>query len=249
MLGIASNGGMDWWKNIDEFDEAPRGPGERAADAEHARMERKGDRLQARLSREGLTDEDRDRIFDEEMDRQDAEAAAERPIPTPWEEEQRRLWVDEMNAIAETALANMDDYEEAPDHPLVEACSDLGLRLLHGIRDAGWLSDDASHEHPLNEIAWGVITAGTKLAGALNGRSRGERWPPPAFLAGDPLVRLKKARGYLCDSLRGFEAAEAEHLATPDWLAGSKREVEAILSAVLPLIEEVRAAVEDLSDE
>ena len=43
--------------------------------------------------------------------------------------------------------------------------------------------------------------ASAKLAGALNRGSCDEEWPPPPIFAGDTLVRLKKARGFLRDAL------------------------------------------------
>jgi len=240
---------MDW-NDIDEFDEAPRSPAEKAADAEHARMERKGDRLQARLSREGLSDEDFDRILEEEFDRLDEEADAAEKRLSPWEALERQAWVEEMNEIAAAACEEVlrGEAEEPEDHPLADACSDLGIRLLHEIRDRAWLPEGATPEHAMHEIPWGVITAGTKLAGALNGRGRGEPWPPPAFLAGDPLVRLKKARGYLCDSLRGLDCADAEKLGTPDWRRQCRLDVETILAAVLGLIRDLRAVLEEATD-
>ena len=117
--------------------------------------------------------------------------------------------------------------------------------LHHDIDDFDALPENAHAEHPLREIVEGVMLAGSKLAGALGTRSGPEDWPPPAFLAGDPLVRLKKARGLLCDALRGLDSADAENLATQEWRDGVRREVDEVLTSVLALIGELRRVLDD----
>jgi len=78
-----------------------------------------------------------------------------------------------MNAASMEALeeAAADDWkqEEPSDHPLVTECREFALELRH----SGHLPPGVSDEHPLWEIANGVLIASGKLAGALNGCVRG----------------------------------------------------------------------------
>lgn len=87
----------------------------------------------------------------------------------------------------------------------------------------------------------GVMIAGPKLAGALPDSSDEDGWPPDPLFAGNVLVRLKKARRHLEDALQGIESAEAENLASPQFLAHAKRETSGLVAEVRELIAEVRA--------
>ena len=89
------------------------------------------------------------------------------------------------------------------------------------------------------------MSASAKLAGALGMSDPDEEWPPPALIAGNVLVRLKKVRGYLRDSLRGMDSADEEKLASAEWRDRTRRDVEAILIAVQTMILEVRAVLAD----
>lgn len=237
----------------DEDDDAPQSAAEAQADAEAARMDLLLDRVTARLEREGLDglEEDRfDEIYLEERERLRRERGEpeEKPL-TPEEQARQDAWIEELNAAADEALEEMeaDEWKGAARdrrHPLVERGSELAVRVHNEIRDRGWMPDDAQHEHPLVEVINGTMAASAKLAGAL-GMQDDDEWPPDEIIAGNTLVRLKKARDYLRDALRGLDAAEEEKLTPLAWCAGIRREAAEMLGIVHQLIREVREVLAD----
>ncbi len=236
----------------DEDDEdAPRSVAEKEADDEDARMNLLLDRVTARLDREGHDEGEFERIYQEERERLRRERGEPEQIPTPEQQAEREAWFEEMNASAAEAIADLeaenwkDDDESDERHPLVEHCSDLAVELHQEVDAHAWVTADASGEHPLHEIVSAVMSASAKLAGALGMADRDEEWPPQALIAGNVLVRLKKARGYLRDALRGLDSADEENLATRDWRVRTRRDVAAILLAVQTLIFEVRTVLAD----
>ena len=68
---------------------------------------------------------------------------------------------------------------------------------------------------------------------------RGE-WPPDPLFAGDSLVRLKKARGHLHDTLAGLKAAENDGILGGIRLDEIGREIREILAEVEILIADIR---------
>ena len=233
-----------------EAEDEPQSVEELRADAEDARMRLLNNRVAARLGRDELDIEKFDRIYAEERARLMRERGEKDPVLTPEEIEERRQWVDEMNAIAEEALADLEaekwrgtELDDEPRHPLVVECSDFSVALHHEIDAAGWLSEDAHGEHPLWEIISGASCASAKLAGALD-----DEWPPDRLFAGDVIVRLKKARDYLRDVLRGLESAEEESLATPQWRHRTRVKAVDLLAQTEVLLREARAALEKAED-
>jgi len=221
----------------------PQSEAEAEADAEAARMGLLMDRITARLELEDDSNPDAfERIMDEERERLRRERGEPEPEPlTPEEEAERSEWMDEINAATEAALNEAPDPEDLREHPLVEHCHELGSRIHDDIEKHDWVPKGSSEEHPFYALKHGVWFASAKLAGALNGRR--DEWPPDALIAGDCLVRLKKARNYLQDALRGLEAIEAKKLAEPTWWAPLRQELEALLQSVNDLIDEVRAVL------
>ena len=234
-----------------EDEDAPRSTAEKQADDEDARMNLLLDRVTARLEREGHEEGEFERIYQEERDRLRRERGESEQTPTPEQQAEREAWINEMNAAAAEAMADLETEkwkdEDSSDqgHPLVARCSDLAVKLHHELDAHTWIPADALGEHPLHEVVSRVMSASAKLAGALGISDRDEEWPPPAFNAGNVLVRLKKARGYLRDALRGLDSADEENLATAGWRDRTRREVESILSAVQVLIRVVRAVLAD----
>lgn len=240
----------------DEDDDQPQSLEEAQADAEDARMQLLLDRVHARLERGEFEIEDFDRIYEEERTRLMRERGEKDPVLTPEELEERRQWIEEMNAIAAEALVDLEaekwkgpEPEEEARHPLVEECSDLAVALYHEIHNAGWLPEDAHQEHPLWEIQSGVSCASAKLAGALGMSSRYDEWPPDRMIAGNVIVRLKKARGYLRDALRGLDSAEEEALATPQWRHQTRLKVIDVLAQTDDLLREVREVLAEEDDD
>lgn len=109
--------------------------------------------------------------------------------------------------------------------------------------------EDAQDEHPLREIVNSVSNASAKLAGALGMAARYDEWPPERSIAGNVIVRLKKARGYLRDALRGIESAEEEALATQKWRHQTQLKVIDILAQTDTLLREVREVLNVVDDD
>lgn len=235
-------------EQTEDDDDAPQSDAEAAADAEAARMDLLMDRVTARLEREQDFGKDAiERIMDEERERLRKERGEPEPEPlTPEEEVEREKWIEEINAAAQAALDEPSDPEEERDHPLVALCREFGIRLDKEIKRNNWLGENASEEHPLNALKYGIWSASAKLAGALNHRK--EEWPPNPLFAGDALVRLKKARSYLQEAKLGLESADAEKLTDPSWCPPVRQELEDILQSVESCIDEVRAVLRDQNE-
>ncbi|MES2658420.1 MAG: hypothetical protein V4689_07365 [Verrucomicrobiota bacterium] len=236
---------------VDEDDDHPQSPEEAQADEEDARMQLLLDRVTARLERGELDIEDFDQVYEEERTRLMRERGEKDPVLTPEEVEKRRLWIEEMNSICEEALVDLEAEKwkgensfEDERHPLVEECSDLGISLYHDVKNAGWAAEDAQDEHPLREIVNSVTSASAKLAGAL-----GDDWPPDRLIAGNVIVRLKKARDYLRDALLGLDSAEEEALATPKWRHQTRLKVIEILAQTDTFLREAREVLEVEDDD
>ena len=227
----------------EDDDDAPQAEAE--ADAEAARMDLLNDRIQARIEKEPEANADNlDRIMQEERERLRRERGEPEPEPlTPEQEYEREEWIDAMNAHVEEAMAQEDEPGEFERDPLAERCQQIGSRVRQDIQTNGWLPENAQEEHPLHELVHGIWFAGAKLAGALNGRR--DEWPPDPLFAGDCLVRLKKARGYLADARAGLDAAEAEQLVEPKWSTALRQELQGIRQQVQAKIAEVRAVLRD----
>ena len=228
----------------EEDDDAPQSKAEAEADAEAARMDTLLDRIQARMEREGH--DDFDTIMEEERERMRRERGEPEPEITPEQEAERARWIEEMNAICEEAIreGEADSWkdEEPERHPLIDRTLEFAVRVHKEAR--GWLPEDCSGEHPLIELMNGLTTASAKLGGAL-GVVDVDEWPPEALFAGNVLVRLKKARGYLHDALAGLDSADQENLADPGWRAFVRKETQEILGEVEILIAEVREVLAD----
>lgn len=218
-------------------------PEEARADAEAARMDLLNDRIARRMRKEGT--HDFDRFYQEESARLRRERGEPDPPPlTPEEEAARAEWIEEMNAAVEEAEAEAEagswKPEEREYHPLVADCHEFSLDLRKG----DILPEEASDEHPLWEIANGVLFASGKLAGALNGCMDEEKWPPDELSAPSALVFLKKARRYLRDAMRGLDAADEENLVDPAWRAATRERLSRILAATQKLILEARKGLQ-----
>jgi hypothetical protein len=229
-------------------DDAPQSAAEAQADAETAWMNRLLDRVTARIEREGGEEVDFDRIYQEERGRLRRESGMPaEPEPTPEQLAQRQEWIEEMNAAAQEALQEMEaeawKEKTEPLRPeLLDRALEFSLKLRSDIE--GWLPEDATDEHPLHEIAWGVQLAAVKIGGAL-GHDRDEPWPPDALFAGDSLVRLKKSRDSLRDALLAMDSADEENLAPAAWRIATRREIAEILGAVQLLIQDLREVLKD----
>lgn len=234
----------------EEDDGIPQSQAEAKADAEAARMDLLNDRIIARLEKdENATAETYHRIVKEERERLRRERGEPNPEwelnPPPPEEQEIReiIRIDAANADFEEAMVREDEPGQLAPDPLFERCHELGERVWDDIEVYGWLPDGAQEEHPVRALAGSIWSAAAKLAGALNGRELG--WPPEPCFAGDPLVRLKKARGYLNDANTALEAVETERLTDTVWTQGLKQDLAQIRSGVLAKIAEIREVLSE----
>lgn len=228
----------------DDDDDTPQSEAEAEADAEAARMDLLNDRIQARIEKEEHVDADTlGRIMEEERERLRRERGEPEPQPLSPEEEAARI--EAMHDAMARTLAEEDDIE-CETHPLVEQCEELGMKTRHDIECNEWLPENAHHEHPLNELMHGLWSGAAKLAGALNGEV--DEWPPEPLFAGDVLVRLKKARGYLADARAALDAAEAEQLCDANWFPSVRKKLQAIQRETQGYINEVRYLLRDRDD-
>ncbi len=235
-------------ENLDE--DEPQSRAEAQADAEAAYMNQLLDRVEARMEREGWNDmSNYDTIYEEERERLRRDLGMQPdPEPTPEQLEQNERWIAEMNAIAKEALSDMEaekwkGHQERKRPELVERTSELGISVHKTVHDL--LPANPPQEHPLLEIVNGIRLASAKLAGALGCEEDEEDWPPDPLFAGGTLVRLKKARNALSDTLSGLTSADQENLGTPEWRNQTRQEIDTILNEVRKLIQEVRDVLSD----
>lgn len=250
LTGALPEGGFEDFDSTDDEDEAASEL-EKEADAEAARMDLLLDRVDARLKREGKHDaETLDRVMKEERERLREELGEPEPEPLTWEQlQEHEARIEALREAEEQAMQELEENPDAwpdhdKDHPLVEHCMELSVRLMREVRNAGWLDAAASREHPMQELVDGVQIATAKLGGALNGSFQDGVWPPPDYAIGDTLVRLKKARQLLRDSVAGADSALADGLAPEAWLITARLDIQDVLDEVLRLIAELRGTLE-----
>jgi hypothetical protein len=192
------------------------------------------DRIEARMEREG-PDADYEKILEEELERRRRERG-EAP-PTPEQEAERAAWIEELNRAAEETADDPWSSEQAErKHPLAERTFEFSVRLHQEVKQRGWQPGDASPEHPVVELVAGVMKAGAKMAGALNG----EDYPPPVDQCGQSIARLKRAARYLADAQLAAEGCAEQQLTAADWLAGIRREIAALAQETDAVIAELR---------
>ena len=242
--------------SVVDDDDQPQSLEEAQADAEDARMDLLLDRVTARLERGELDIMDFDKVYAEERLRLMRERGEKDPELTPEAQEERRNWIEEMNSIAEEAFVDLEAEKwkgenqfEEERHPLVEECCDLAIGLYHDVQNAGWVAEDAQDEHPLREIVNSVSSASAKLAGALGMASRHDEWPPERSIAGNVIVRLKKARAYLRDALGALDSAEEDALATPKWRYETRFKIIDVLAQTEDRLREARKVLDAEDDE
>ena len=223
-----------------------RPPTEAEADRDDERSNILMDRIEARMEREG-PDADYLKIFDEEITRMRKERGEPEPTPEQLEENERNI--DEMNAAAEEALHDMEadawkgedaELEERKRHPLVERARDFALRVLRDVEARGWMPKNAHREHPVRQLYESLMCIGPKLAGTLN-----RDWPPPLFFTAHAIVRLKKALGFVEDSLLAAECCAEQNLTDAAWLAEVVRETKSLGDEIEAHIAEQRARLEE----
>ena len=215
---------------------------EAEAERMQARSDQLVDRIQARLAREGEA-ADYAKILREEMERLREERGE--PAPTPEQLARNAEWIEEMNRAREEACNDPELQKEMDHkHPLAERAYELSLQLCRESAAGAWVPADASEEHPVAELVGGVMKAGAKLAGALNGQD----WPPGVESCAGIIVRLKRARDYLDDAQRALESCQELKLLEPARLAEIRPEVAGLARETDEIIAELRARLERGTD-
>jgi hypothetical protein len=108
---------------------------------------------------------------------------------------------------------------------------------MRNVEERGWITQDASREHPVAVLIAGITSAGAKLAGALNG----EEWPPALDFCAGVIARLKKAASYLEDAKLAADSCREERLVDAGWLTEVTGETAALAAGTDLLIAELRA--------
>jgi len=250
--GTDSEAGAGEYKD-GHFTDQFRPPTEEEADRDQVRSDVIGDRVDARMQREGA-DADYIKILFEEIDRYDREHG--KPEPTPEEIAENERFIDDLNAAAgeelddmkseawkgdaapEAVMPEFEEEEERKRHPLVERAGDFALRVHRDIEARGWISEDMHHEHPVVQLRGSLMCVGPKLAGTM--RREGD-WPPPLFFTAHAIVRLKKALDYVEDALLAAESCAEQNLTEAAWLAEVARETREIGAEIEGHIAEQRA--------
>jgi hypothetical protein len=165
----------------------------------------------------------------------------------PDEENEERMSIEEMNAICEAA-ANAPPPEPDPEregidwvrdergepcHPLQHRCSESALRLS---KQAGELGLDELQDADLEQFLFELQTTGVKLAGALDGRARGEGSPDAAFT----VAYLKRALDHLHKSQAGLEATALRQVLPESMVAEARKELFELREGILRLMDEFR---------
>lgn len=166
---------------------------------------------------------------------------------TPEEAAERREWIEEMNAAAESAL---DEPEPEPDptregidwirtedgdivHPLQHRCFESAMKVWHAVKALG--EGKFSDPDVVQFVSEFQITS-AKLAGALNGIAEDRRTAESGFT----VACLKRALDHLHKSQAGLETVAQRNILPSDLVVGSRAELFAIREGVLRLMDEFR---------
>lgn len=233
---------------IDEDHDSPQSIEESKADDEDAGIQSINDRARIRLDRGEIDIIDFDSIRAKERIKWLREFGKKSLHLTAQDCETRIEWIERR---IEIAAITFDDLEaskcsgwknfDEPLHPWVDQCCDIALKLYHDVQNAGWVPLPAQDEHPLREVVFRMSDACEQLAGALGLEEDLDEWPPEYLVAGYIIVRLKKARNYLMDTLHALDSADEESLATPQWRSLARLEVNGLYLQTLHFLREARA--------
>lgn len=261
----AAEAGSDEWNTDDEADDDDGGeetnpghftdqwrpPTEEEADRDQERSDILGDRVEARMEREG-PDADYETILFEEIARLRKERGEPEPTLEQIEENERNI--EELNAGAQEALREMqaEAWKAGEDkewdrewHPLVERAREFSLRVHRDIEARGWMRKDAHREEPVAQLSGSLMCVGPKLAGAMGDKNE---WPPPLFFTAHAIVRLKKALDYVVDTLLAAECCAEQNLTDAAWLAEVVRETKALGSEIETHIAGQRARLKEAGE-
>jgi len=242
--------GMSWFMQklteaIEQHEHGQKQPEEKLDEHDYERFLKESDARSEKygelLDKYGHSDEAHEKI--------DQEMGWSREL-TPAEEEQQREWIEEMNAAAEAAV-NESRPEPEPGregidwvrnkhgkivHPLQQRCSESAVKYW---RKAGKLGLNDSNDKDFSDFIGEWLTAGAKLAGALNCIAADRCPPEPAFT----VAQLKRALNHLHKSQGGLErlARRRKRRLPEKLIAGARKELFEIREQILKLMDELRS--------
>lgn len=166
---------------------------------------------------------------------------------SPESEEERRAWIEEMNAAAESAL---DEPEPKPDparegidwirtedgeiaHPLQHRCFESSMKVWHAVKALG--EGKFSDPDVIQFVSEFQIT-GAKLAGALNGIAQDR----DSADAGFTVACLKRALDHLHKSQAGLESVAQKQSLPALMVNESRQELFELREGILRLMDEFR---------
>lgn len=166
---------------------------------------------------------------------------------SPEEAEQKRQWLEEMNAAAQEAL---DEPEPEPDphregidwirtadgdlrHPLQHRCFESAMRFWHAVEKLG---ETKFEDEAIGEFTLEWQTTGVKLAGALGNIARDGGVRDAAFT----VAYLKRALDHLHKSQAGLEAVAKREALPAKLITGARQELFEIREGILKLMDELR---------
>ena len=161
--------------------------------------------------------------------------------------EQERTSSEEINAICESAASEPppepDPHREGIDwirtergdlrHPLQHRCFESALKFWNQADELGL---DKSADNDLGQFIFEFQSTGAKLAGALNGISRGAGFTDAAFT----VAYLKRALDHLHKSQAGLEAVAPKQRLPETMVAEARNELFEIREGILHLMDEFR---------
>lgn len=206
---------------------------EAEADELIADSDRLTDRLMKRLDEAG-PDADLESILEEELDCRRAEA--ERELPPDEARPEEKCWADEADDDLDMPALEQDELRRELEfrHPLALQARELALRLVAHIDCTRSPAQDESEAVLL--LINAVTKAGSKLAGALDGRS----WPPGIGECGLCIAWLKRARIFFEEAIVAAEFCREQQLLPGEPLSSFQIEIVELQASLDLLIEELR---------
>ena len=121
-------------------------------------------------------------------------------------------------------------------HPLTKRAFNSAMSMWHFCNDRGLLGEDGDSD--LHEMVFQFQTTGAKIAGALDGLGYGEDLREGGFI----VAALKRALGYLHNSVEASNKVAEKTLIDPERLESFRTELFDVRAEVLDLMNRFRAS-------
>ncbi len=142
----------------------------------------------------------------------------------------------------DASCADMDGDDEVDwdeRHPLYDRMHNFSIRLHREAQEKGYMDAPADGSgdalSPVQNLVFACMELGAKLAGALNGLSRGID-PEPGLV----IAWLKRGLPIVDRALSACEQSLAEETADSEWVNGARTELFEVRAGMLDLIQEFR---------